>query len=52
VELSLKHQKKTYNFEDLAKAVWAANKGNVHLKKMRYSDFSTVTIKSTNRKSC
>jgi len=39
VELSLKRQKKTYDFEDFAKAVGAANKGNVNLKKMIYSDF-------------
>lgn len=39
VELSLKHQKKSYDFEDFTNAVGAANKGNVHLKKMSYSDF-------------
>jgi len=33
VELFLKYQKKTYDFEDFANAVGAANKGNVHLKK-------------------
>lgn len=30
VELSLKHQKKTYDFEDFTNAVGTANKGNVH----------------------
>jgi len=33
VELSLKHQKKTYDFEDFANAVRAVNKGNVQFKK-------------------
>lgn len=33
VELSLKHQKKTYDFDDIAEAVGAANKRNVDLKK-------------------
>jgi len=39
VELSLKRQKKTYDFEDFGKAVEAANKGNVNIKKMSFSDF-------------
>lgn len=57
MELPLKHQKKTYDFKDFAKAVRAANIGNVHLKKMSYSDFyqwidnkaQQKPLKSTNR---
>ncbi|KAF0695234.1 Uncharacterized protein FWK35_00038743, partial [Aphis craccivora] len=39
VEQSLKHQKKTYDFEDFVKAVGAANKSRVDLKIMNYFDF-------------
>ncbi|KAL5239059.1 hypothetical protein ACI65C_006469 [Semiaphis heraclei] len=49
--------KKTYDFEDFAKAVGAANKGNVKIKKMSFSDFfqwkdykaQQKLLKSTNR---
>lgn len=57
MELPLKHQQKTYDFKDFATAVRAANIGNVHLKKMSYSDFyqwidnkaQQKPLKSTNR---
>jgi len=57
VELSLKHHKKTYYFEDFAKAIGVANKGNIHVKKMSYSDYfqwkdykaQQKLLKSTNR---
>ena len=42
VELSLKRQKKTYDFEDFAKAVGAANKGNVNIKKNEFFWFFSM----------
>ncbi|KAL4148233.1 hypothetical protein QTP88_002514 [Uroleucon formosanum] len=57
VELSLKHQKKTYDFDDFAIAVGNANKSKVVVKKMEHSDFflwkdykaQQKLTKSTNR---
>ena len=39
VEQSLKHQKKTYDFEDFVKAVGAGNKSRVDVKFMNYFYF-------------
>lgn len=39
VQLSLKKQKKTYDFEDFASAVSSANSGLVEVLKMEISDF-------------
>lgn len=39
VELALKRQKKTYDFEDFACAVASANSGNVEVLKMVMTDF-------------
>jgi len=57
VELSLKHQKKTYDFDDFAIAIGNANKSKVVVKKMEHSDFflwkdykaQQKLTKSTNR---
>lgn len=57
VELSLKHQKKTYDFNDFAHAVGNANKSKLNVKKMDYFDFFSwkdykaqqKLTKSTNR---
>lgn len=39
VELSLKHQNKTYDFNDFCEAVQGANKGRVNVKRMSEFDF-------------
>lgn len=55
VELSLKHQGKTYDFNDFVTAVQSANKGKVVTKVMdisdfyNFPDFSSVTKRNSKR---